>query len=42
MLKVESKSRPDGDDDKEYLHKGVSNRAFKKFTISDDVVVKGR
>jgi len=42
MLKVESKSRPDGDDDKEYLHKGVSNRAFKKaFTISDDVVVKG-
>ena len=41
-LKVESKSRPEGDDDKEYLHKGVSNRAFKKgFTISDDVIVKG-
>tara|TARA_B100000085_G_scaffold230992_1_gene217676 strand:- start:1268 stop:1696 length:429 start_codon:yes stop_codon:yes gene_type:complete len=29
-------------DDTTYLHKGISNRAFKRtFTISDDVVVKG-
>ena len=29
-------------DDKEYLHKGISARAFKRsFTIADDVVVKG-
>ena len=41
-LKIESKSRPEGDDEKEYLHKGISNRAFKKsFTLSDDVVVNG-
>ena len=42
ILSIRSQSRPDGDDDKEYLHKGISNRAFKRtFTISDDVVVKG-
>ena len=41
-LLIESASRPEGDDDKEFLHKGISNRAFKKsFTISDDVVVNG-
>ena len=41
-LKIESKSRPEGDDEKEYLHKGISNRVFKKsFTLSDDVVVNG-
>jgi molecular chaperone IbpA len=41
-LRIESKSRPEGDDDKEYLHKGISNRCFKKaFTISDDVIVNG-
>ena len=29
-------------DDVEYLHKGISNRAFtRSFTIADDVVVKG-
>jgi len=29
-------------DEVEYLHKGISNRAFKRsFTISDDVEVKG-
>ena len=29
-------------DDTEYLHKGISNRAFtRSFTIADDVVVKG-
>ena len=29
-------------DDVKYLHKGISNRAFKRsFTIADDVVVKG-
>ena len=29
-------------DDVEYLHKGISNRAFKRmFTIADDVVVNG-
>jgi len=42
ILSIRSQSRPDGDDDKEYLHKGISNRAFKRtFQISDDVVVKG-
>ena len=42
ILSIKSQSRPDGDDDKEYLHKGISNRAFKRtFQISDDVVVKG-
>ena len=42
ILKIESKSRPEGDDDKEYLHKGISNKRFKKaFTLSDDVVVNG-
>ena len=41
-LKIESKSRPEGDDEKEYLHKGISNKRFKKaFTLSDDVVVNG-
>ena len=42
ILSVKSQSRPDGDDDKNYLHKGISNRAFKRtWQISDDVVVKG-
>jgi molecular chaperone IbpA len=42
VLKIESKSRPEGDDEKEYLHKGISNKRFKKaFTLSDDVVVNG-
>ena len=41
-LTIKSQSRPDGDDDKQYLHKGISNRAFTRaFTLSDDVVVKG-
>jgi molecular chaperone IbpA len=41
-LTIKSLSRPEGDDDKNYLHKGISNRAFKRsFTIADDVVVKG-
>jgi len=41
-LTIKSQSRPEGDDDKEYLHKGISNRAFtRSFTVSDDVVVKG-
>ena len=30
ILKIESKSRPEGDDEKEYLHKGISNKRFKK------------
>jgi molecular chaperone IbpA len=42
ILKIESKSRPEGDDEKEYLHKGISNKRFQKaFTLSDDVVVNG-
>ena len=42
VLKIESKSRPEGDDEKEYLYKGISNKRFKKaFTLSDDVVVNG-
>ena len=30
ILKIESKSRPEGDDEKEYLHKGISNKRFQK------------
>jgi len=42
ILTIKSQSRPEGDDDKQYLHKGISNRAFTRaFTLSDDVVVKG-
>ena len=42
VLKIESKSRPEGSDEKEYLYKGISNKRFKKaFTLSDDVVVNG-
>ncbi|OUW38481.1 MAG: hypothetical protein CBD35_04200 [Verrucomicrobia bacterium TMED175] len=42
ILKIESKSRPEGDDEKEYLYKGISNKRFNKsFTLSDDVVVNG-
>lgn len=42
ILKIESKSRPEGDDEKEYLYKGISNKRFiKSFTLSDDVVVNG-
>ena len=40
VLKIESKSRPEGSDEKEYLYKGISNKRFNKaFTLSDDVVV---
>ena len=43
ILKIESKSRPEGDDEKEYLHKGISNKRFRThtFTLSDDVIVNG-
>ena len=42
VLKIESKSRPEGDDDKEYLYKGISNKRFKKaFTLAEDVFVRG-
>ena len=42
ILKIESKSRPEGDDEKEYLYKGISNKRFiKSFTLSYDVVVNG-
>lgn len=41
-LTVNSKSRPDGDDDKEYIHRGVSARSFKKaFSLAEDVFVQG-
>jgi len=47
-LSIKSKEKGDvvGDniivDETTYLHKGISNRAFKRtFTVSDDVVVKG-
>ena len=43
-LTVKSVDKKDGEvvDDTTYLHKGISNRAFKRtFTIADDVVVKG-
>tara|TARA_Y100000389_G_scaffold75466_1_gene72100 strand:+ start:3904 stop:4338 length:435 start_codon:yes stop_codon:yes gene_type:complete len=40
VLKIESKSRSEGSDEKEYLYKGISNKRFNKaFTLSDDVVV---
>ena len=44
ILTIKSKDKKDGElvDDTTYLHKGISNRAFKRtFTIADDVVVKG-
>lgn len=42
VLTVESKSRPEGDDDKEYLHKGISARSFKKaFNLAEYVTVNG-
>jgi len=41
-LSIKSKEKGDVVDETTYLHKGISNRAFKRtFTISDDVVVKG-
>lgn len=43
-LSVKSVDKKDGEvvDNTTYLHKGISNRAFKRtFTIADDVVVKG-
>ena len=43
-LTVKSVEKKDGEvvDDTTYLHKGISNRAFRRsFTIADDVVVKG-
>ena len=42
VLTVKSKSRPEGDDDKEFLHKGISNRAFNKaFNLAEYVTVNG-
>ena len=42
ILTVESTSRPEGDDDKEFLHKGISNRSFKKaFNLAEYVIVQG-
>jgi molecular chaperone IbpA len=43
-LSVKSVDKKEGEivDDTTYLHKGISNRAFRRsFTIADDVVVKG-
>jgi molecular chaperone IbpA len=43
-LTVKSKDKKDGElvDETEYLHKGISNRAFtRSFNLADDVVVKG-
>ena len=41
-LSITSKEKGEVVDETTYLHKGISNRAFKRtFTISDDVVVKG-
>ena len=41
-LLIESASRPEGDDDKEFLHKGISNRSFKKaFNLAEYVIVQG-
>lgn len=41
-LVVKTKEKEDVKDETNYLHKGISNRAFtRSFTLSDDVVVKG-
>lgn len=41
-LTVKSASKPETEDTTNYLHKGISNRAFvRSFKLSDDVVVKG-
>ena len=41
-LSIKSKEKGEVVDETTYLHKGISNRAFKRtFTISDDVIVKG-
>ena len=40
VLRIQSKSRPEGSDETQYLYKGISNKRFNKaFTLSDDVVV---
>lgn len=40
VLTVEGKK--DGDDEKNYIHKGISARAFRRtFTLSDTIVVNG-
>ena len=42
ILTIESTSRPEGDDDKEFLHKGISNRSFnKRFNLAEYVIVQG-
>ena len=44
ILSVKTKDKNESEvvDDATYLHKGISNRAFKRtWQISDDVVVKG-
>ena len=42
ILSIKSKEKGEVVDETTYLHKGISNRSFKRtFTISDDVVVKG-
>jgi len=41
-LVIKTKEKEDVKDETNYLHKGISNRAFtRSFTLSDDVVVKG-
>jgi len=41
-LVVKTKEKEDVKDETNYLHKGISNRAFtRSFTLADDVVVKG-
>ena len=42
ILSIKSKEKGEVVDETTYLHKGISNRSFKRtFTISDDVIVKG-
>lgn len=41
-LVIKTKEKEDVKDETNYLHKGISNRAFtRSFTLADDVVVKG-
>ncbi len=42
VIKTKDKSEEDAEPETNYLHKGISARAFtRSFTIADDVVVKG-
>lgn len=42
VLYVEGEKETENDEETQYLHKGISNRTFRRsFTLSDTIVVKG-